>query len=118
MELKGVNEISTDKLFGFEEIFKELQETVIPSEVYPDFNYQMGLACREMGFNDGAIEQLRMAVENGQKPVESAKLLSKCFREKGWFHEAEKYFEKAIRMENNSQEHPSAVTQEFAMVHS
>lgn len=118
LELKGVNEISTDKLFGFEEIFKELQETVIPKEVYPDFNYQMGVACREMGFNDGAIEQLRMALENGQKPVESAKLLSKCFREKGWFHEAEKYFEKAVRMENKSQDHPSAITQEFAMVHS
>jgi tetratricopeptide (TPR) repeat protein len=117
LELKGVNEISTDKLFGFEEIFKELQETVIPNEVYPDFNYQMGLACREMGFNDGAIEQLQMALENGQKPIESAKLLSKCFREKGWFHEAEKYFATAMEMENNSPKNASAITQKFALVH-
>jgi hypothetical protein len=41
-DLKEIKEISMDKLFGFEEIFKELQETVIPAEVYPNFNYHMG----------------------------------------------------------------------------
>ncbi len=101
-DLKGIKEISTDKLFGFEEIFKELQETVIPAEVYPNFNYHMGKACREMGFNDGAIEQLQIAMQKGQNPVEAAKMLSKCFRDKGWFHEAQKYFEKAMQMENES----------------
>ncbi len=101
-DLKDIKEISTDKLFGFEEIFKELQETVIPAEVYPNFNYHMGKACREMGFNDGAIEQLQIAMQKGQNPVEAAKILSKCFRDKGWFHEAQKYFEKAMEMENES----------------
>ena len=101
-DLKEIKEISTDKLFGFEEIFKELQETVIPGEVYPNFNYHMGKACREMGFNDGAIEQLQIAMQKGQNPVEAAKMLSKCFRDKGWFHEAQKYFEKALQMENES----------------
>jgi len=101
-DLKNIKEISTDKLFGFEEIFKELQETVIPAEVYPNFNYHMGKACREMGFNDGAIEQLQIAMQKGQNPIEAAKMLSKCFRDKGWFHEAQKYFEKAMEMENES----------------
>jgi tetratricopeptide (TPR) repeat protein len=101
-DLKDVKDISTDKLFGFEEIFKELQETVIPAELYPNFNYHMGKACREMGFNDGAIEQLQIAMQNGQNPIDAAKLLSKCFREKGWFHEAQKYFEKALQLENDS----------------
>jgi tetratricopeptide (TPR) repeat protein len=101
-DLKDIKEISTDKLFGFEEIFKELQETVIPAEVYPNFNYHMGKACREMGFNDGAIEQLQIAMQKGQNPIEAAKMLSRCFRDKGWFHEAQKYFEKAMEMENES----------------
>ena len=103
-DLKDLKEISTDKLFGFEEIFKELQETVIPAELYPNFNYHMGKACREMGFNDGAIEQLQIAMQNGQKPIEAARLLSKCFREKGWFHEAQKYFEKAMQMESEARQ--------------
>jgi tetratricopeptide (TPR) repeat protein len=101
-DLKDIKEISTDKLFGFEEIFKELQETVIPAEVYPNFNYHMGKACREMGFNDGAIDQLQIAMQKGQNPIEAAKMLSKCFRDKGWFHEAQKYFEKAMQMESES----------------
>ena len=118
VDLKSIKEIPTDKLFGFEEIFKELQETVIPAEVYPDFHYHMGMACREMGFNDGAIEQLQMAFENGQKPAESARLLSKCFREKGWFHEAQKYFEKAMKMEDDSRKRTSGFTSELVLVHS
>jgi tetratricopeptide (TPR) repeat protein len=103
-DLKGIKEISTDKLFGFEEIFKELQETVIPAEVYPNFNYHMGKACREMGFNDGAIEQLQIAMQKGQNPIEAAKMLSKCFRDKGWFHEAQKYFEKAMQMQSEARD--------------
>jgi tetratricopeptide (TPR) repeat protein len=102
-DLIDPKDISTEKLFGFEEIFKEIRETAIPAEVYPDFNFQMGKACREMGFNDGAIEQFEIAQEKGQKPAQTAKLLSKCYREKGWFHEAQKCYEKAMEIESNSQ---------------
>lgn len=116
-DLREIKEISMDKLFGFEEIFKELQETVIPTEVYPNFNYHMGRACREMGFNDGAIEQLQIAMQKGQNPVEAAKMLSKCFRDKGWFHEAQKYFEKALQMENESRKkQPSSFESQLVMI--
>ncbi|HXZ34970.1 MAG TPA: hypothetical protein VEL68_03015 [Thermodesulfobacteriota bacterium] len=108
-------EITTQKPFGFEEIFKELQETVIPTEVYPDFNFQMGKACKEMGFNDGAIEQFQIALEKGQKPAEAAKLLSKCYREKGWFHEAQKCYEKAMEIESYNRSKNSS-TSELGMV--
>jgi tetratricopeptide (TPR) repeat protein len=117
-DLKDIKEISTDKLFGFEEIFKELQETVIPAELYPNFNYHMGKACREMGFNDGAIEQLQIAMQNGQKPIEAARMLSKCFREKGWFHEAQKYFEKAMQMESEARKRTPSFKSDLVMVNS
>jgi tetratricopeptide (TPR) repeat protein len=117
IEMKDMKEISLDKLFGFEEIFKELQEATIPKEVYPNFNYHMGVACREMGFNDGAIEQLQIAFENGQNPIESAKLLSKCFREKGWFHEAQRYFEKALQMEADSRNQTPEFKSELVLIH-
>jgi tetratricopeptide (TPR) repeat protein len=109
-------ETSTQKPFGFEEIFKELQETVIPAEVYPDFNFQMGNACKEMGFNDGAIEQFQIAFEKGQKPAEAARLLSKCYREKGWFHEAQKCYEKAMEIEINSRGKNLNIKSELGMV--
>jgi len=117
MEWKDIKEISTDKLFGFEEIFKELQETVIPKEVYPNFNYHMGVACREMGFNDGAIQQLQIAFENNQNPVEAARLLSKCLREKGWFSEAQKFLEKAMQLEINSPKGTPGFKVEIVLVH-
>ncbi len=94
--------VSTEKFSGFEEIVKELRNTEIPPDIYPDFNYQMGIACRDMGFSDGAIEHFQIALENGQHPLEAAKCLSKCFREKGWFQEAQKYFEKALQLETDS----------------
>jgi tetratricopeptide (TPR) repeat protein len=114
-DLIDPKEITTQKPFGFEEIFKELQETVIPAEVYPDFNFQMGNACKEMGFNDGAIEQFQIALEKGQKPAEAAKLLSKCYREKGWFHEAQKCYEKAMEIESHNRSKNSSAN-ELGMV--
>jgi tetratricopeptide (TPR) repeat protein len=117
VEWKDIKEISTDKLSGFEEIFKELQETVIPREVYPNFNYHMGVACREMGFNDGAIEQLQIAFENNQKPLEAARLLSTCLREKGWFNEAQKFSEKAMRLEIDSKKGTLGFKSELVLIH-
>jgi tetratricopeptide (TPR) repeat protein len=118
VEWKGVKEIPTDKFSGFEEILKELRDAEIPRDVYPDFHYYMGMACREMGFNDGAIEQLQIAFQNNQKPVESARLLSRCFREKGWFQEAQKYFEKAQEIESHAQKRTVGFKAELVMMHS
>jgi len=109
-------EVITEKISGFEEIFKELRETVIPAEVYPDFNLQMGKACMEMGFNDGAIEQFQLALEKGQNPGEAARLLSKCYREKGWLHEARKCYEKSMDIESNNQARNPTPKSEPSMV--
>ncbi|NWF56553.1 MAG: hypothetical protein HXY45_17335 [Syntrophaceae bacterium] len=100
-------EISTERTFGFEAIFKEIQAMAMPAEAYPDFHLQMGKACMEMGFNDGAIEHLLIAMEKGQKPAQAANLLSKCYREKGWLHEARMCYEKAMEFERNRQKEPS-----------
>ncbi len=118
VEWHGVKEVPTDRFSGFDEIVNELRGAEIPRGVYPDFHYHMGMACREMGFNDEAIEQLQIAVQNDQKPVESARLLSRCFREKGWFHEAQKYFEKAQQIESHAQNRSTGFKPEVVMVHS
>jgi len=97
--LKIVKEICTEKLFGFDEILKELQEVGGQSRVYPNFNYQMGLACREMGFLDEAIEQFHVAIEKGQNGWEAAHLMGLCYREKGWWEEARRCFREALQME-------------------
>jgi tetratricopeptide (TPR) repeat protein len=99
VEFCGSKEVATDKIYGFREIFKELHEKGGPSAVYPNFNYQMGLACREMGFIDESIEQLQIALSKGQNSFESASLLGFCYMDKGWWEEARQSFETALRVE-------------------
>ena len=114
--LKIVKEICTDKLFGFDEIFKELQEMGGQSRVYPNFNYQMGLACREMGFLDEAIEQFQMALERGQNPYDAAHLMGLCYREKGWWEEARQSFRKALQMESIPEEKERLVRKDLELL--
>ncbi|OGP97756.1 MAG: hypothetical protein A2Z51_05530 [Deltaproteobacteria bacterium RBG_19FT_COMBO_52_11] len=99
VEFCGCKEVATDKVYGFREIFKELHEKDGPSAVYSNFNYQMGLACHEMGFIDESIEQLQIALLKGQSPFESASLLGFCYMDKGWWKEARQSFKTALRVE-------------------
>jgi len=41
------------------------------------------LACLEMGFINEATGQFQIAIERGQNPLESARLLGTCFAQKG-----------------------------------
>ncbi len=115
-ELKGDNEISMDAGFGFKEILAELKETAGPSKAYPNFNYHMGVACREMGFIDEAIEQFQVALEKKQNPIESAQSLAWCYKEKGWWEEARQTLEKALQLEEITEEKASLIKKDLDMV--
>jgi len=100
----GFKEISIDKIFDFKEISKELKELAGPSKAYPNFNYHMGIACREMGFIDEAIEQFQISVEQGQNPFHATTLLGACFMDQGYLEKARESFEKALMIEGISEE--------------
>jgi len=114
----GLKEISTmEKIYGFEEIFKELKETSGPSAVDPNFNYNLGVASREMGFLDDAIEQFQTALEKRQNPFDTANMLGLCYKEKGQWDEAARAFEKAMRMGGVPKEKVLEVKYELGMVY-
>ena len=116
--LIDLKEISTmEKMYGFEEIFKELKETSGPSAVDPNFNYNLGVASREMGFVDDAIEQFQLALEKEQSPFEAAHMLGLCHKEKGDWNEAAKVFQKALQMEGVPQEKTLQVKYELGLVY-
>jgi hypothetical protein len=116
IEFVGFQEISIGKIYGFNEIVKELKSLGGPSMVYPNFNYHLGLACREMGLIDEAIDQFKIAVQNGQRPFESAFLIGKCFLDKGCWDEARRSFEMALKIEGVSKEKTQTIIKELETI--
>ena len=114
--LKIAKEICTEKTYGFDEILKELQDVGGTSHVYPNFNFQMGVACREMGFLDEAIEQFQLALEKGQSPLEAAHLMGLCYREKGWWEEARQSFRHALQMERVPEEKRQVIQKDLDLL--
>lgn len=118
MEMESAMDISTsDEISGAGDIFKELKETAGPSIVDPHFNYSMGVACREMGFLDDAIEQFQIALSQGQNPFESASMLAFCFREKGMLDDARETLQRALKMPGISQEKRLNVKYELGLLY-
>jgi len=114
--IKGSNEMDTEKSYGFEEILKELKRRNVSTRAYPQFNFHMGVACREMGFINEAIEQFQMAFEKGQNPFETAHLLGHCFREKGCWDEARRSFGEALKVEGISPERVQEIRDDLALI--
>jgi len=98
-ECEEIKENTVKKSYGFQEIIKELKRIDAPSNAYPDFNYNMGVACREMGLIDEAIEQFKFAQQAGQKPFDAAQLLGLCFLDKKRPQEARRSFQEALKVE-------------------
>jgi len=109
-------EVETQKSSGFEDILKELKEVSGPSTAYPLFNYQMGMACREMGFIDDAIEQFKIAYKKGQDPFEAANMLGLCYKGKGMWEDALQAFEKALKVKGVPQERILEVKYEMGLI--
>jgi tetratricopeptide (TPR) repeat protein len=117
-EIQGAKEISTsEKISGVDEIFRELKENSGPSTVDPHFNYNMGVACREMGFLDDAIEQFQIALNQGQSPFEAANVLALCFKEKRMWIDARQAFEKALLVPGITQEQKLRVKYELGLLY-
>jgi tetratricopeptide (TPR) repeat protein len=114
----GLKEISPmEKIYGFEEIFKELKENSGPSAVDPNFNYNLGVASREMGFIEDAIEQFQIAMEKDQNPFEAANMLGLCYKEKEQWEEAAQSFQKALGMQGIPRERILEVKYELGLIY-
>lgn len=115
--LEDFKEISTmEKMYGFEEIFKELKERGAPSLVDPNFNYNMGVACREMGFYEDATDQFQVAWSLGQNPFEAAKMMGLCYKERDMLEEARESLTKALEVKGVPAEKILEVKYELGLI--
>ncbi|HXZ34972.1 MAG TPA: tetratricopeptide repeat protein [Thermodesulfobacteriota bacterium] len=113
-DFKEISQV--EKVYGFEEIFKELKENSGPSAVDPNFNYNLGVASRELGFLEDAIEQFQVALEKNQNAFEAATLMSLCYKEKGQWSEAAQALKKALQIQGIPKEKMIEVKYELGLI--
>ncbi|MDH4264690.1 MAG: hypothetical protein OEW45_03540 [Deltaproteobacteria bacterium] len=100
IECGASKSIIMEEGYSFENIFGELKKTKEVEKLYLNYNYQMGLVCKEMGLIDEAIKQFQIALEKNQESIESAKLLDQCLIDKRCREESRQSSGRALHEEN------------------
>jgi len=102
-----------------EEVLKEFKKGVdaqIGKEDY-ETRYNLGIAYKEMGLLDEAINEFLISVKSEDKVFESSVLLGHCFAEKGFFEQAISWFNRALEIKGKKSEDYIAVKYEMASIH-
>ncbi len=102
-----------------EEVLKEFKKGVdahIGKEDY-ETRYNLGIAYKEMGLLDEAINEFLISVKSEDKTFESSVLVGNCFVEKGFFDQAIVWFNKALEVKGKKPEDYIAVKYELASIH-
>lgn len=96
----AVDHPSGDDQRDFEEILslfrQEVSEKIDPADAAS--HYDLGLAFREMGLLDDAIQQLQVALRGGANPVATLEVLGECFVQKGEHSLAARVFRRATEL--------------------
>lgn len=102
-----------------EEVLNEFKKGVdahIGKEDY-ETRYNLGIAYKEMGLLDEAINEFLISVKSEEKAFESSILLGNCFAEKGFYDQAISWFNRALEIKGKKLEDYIAVKYELASIH-
>jgi len=104
-DMEDLGETINESMPGFEEIFKEIQQSE-PEMLGDDnslFHFNLGTAFQKTGRIDEAIDELEKALENPKRSVDCYLRLAVCSREKNLTNDAIKYLKKGLGSENLSE---------------
>jgi tetratricopeptide (TPR) repeat protein len=73
VELEESKSITLEEGYKSEGVIEEIEKTANTEKLYPNYHYQMGLVCKEMGLIDEAIKHFQLALKMPQKPIEANK---------------------------------------------
>lgn len=96
--------------------FKKGVDAHIGKEDY-ETRYNLGIAYKEMGLLDEAINEFLISVKSEDKAFESSVLLGNCFAEKGFYEQAILWFNRALEIKGKKTEDYIAVKYELASIH-
>ncbi len=102
-----------------EEVLREFKSKVatVISKEDADTHYDLGIAYREMGLLDEAISEFTISSASPDKKIESNNMIGLCYRDKGNFAEAEKYFKLVLQSPEITQDFSKGVLYELARVY-
>jgi tetratricopeptide (TPR) repeat protein len=93
----------TEDTTGVESVFKAIEENAMQEgKEDPLFLYNMGLAYRETGLLNEAIESFKKVIATGEKLYDAYIMLGVAYREKGLFHESLGALKDAVTLEEAS----------------
>jgi tetratricopeptide (TPR) repeat protein len=113
LEKQRTSTIEKNMMEIFEEFKKGVDEK-IGQEDY-DTRYNLGIAYKEMGLLEEAIHEFLISAKHPMKFFDSAGLLGMCFRDKGMFSEAIKWFEQALESAGREKEEYLAIRFELVI---
>ena len=95
-ELPAAKDIDT----SVESIFKQFKENIEKELGIDDYetHYDLGIAYREMGMLDDAIEEFRYNGDDEEKIKKSACMTALCYKDKGLYDKAIAEYEKVLNM--------------------
>lgn len=102
---KDLGEAMNASMPGFEEIFKEIQqsEQEMRGDDHSLFHFNLGTAFQKTGRIDDAIDELKKALENPKRSADCYLRLAICSKEKDRTDDAIKYLKKGLGSEHLSE---------------
>jgi tetratricopeptide (TPR) repeat protein len=117
--LNEKGESGVEEGFGFEEIFKEFKKGV-EKEVGTedsDTHYNLGIAYKEMGLIEDAINEFKIVTKDPNKIFEGSIMIAICYKELRKYEEAISALTDALNRENIPKEELLALTYELGLIH-
>jgi tetratricopeptide (TPR) repeat protein len=103
---------------GVESVFKAIEQSAQQEgKEDPLFLYNMGLAYRETGLLDDAVESFKKVISTGEKLYDAHVMLGVTYREKGMFPESLEALKKAISLEDTSANMKVGILYEIAQTY-
>ncbi|HOS96809.1 MAG TPA: tetratricopeptide repeat protein [Deltaproteobacteria bacterium] len=103
---------------GVESVFKAIEESAArEGKDDPLFQYNMGLAYRETGLLDDAIEAFKKVVNTGEKLYDAYVMLGVTCRERGLFDESLESLRRAISLEEATTDMKVGILYELAQTY-
>lgn len=115
-QLKGDTTVVEKELSDIISEFRKDVEEKIDKEDY-ESRFNLGIAYFEQGLIDEAIQEFKLASQDGMRAIDCYSVISACFRRKKDFKQAVKWLEKALNLSEKGSNQSFGLKYELASVY-